>query len=128
MDQIIDVLTVLGTLILIVLIFIGAYWFTKFMGRHYKGGIVSSSERIKILEQATIGQDRMIAVVKLENVLLLVGVTSQQITLLKELSPEDFPNMDVSETGGDQQPFSFLLKDALKTWGIGSGGKGGKKE
>ncbi len=122
-----EALTVLGTLVLIVLIFLGAYWFTKFLGKRYQGGMLKSSAHIQVLEQISLGQDRTLTVVKVGDSTLLLGVTSQQITLVKELTSEEFPDLEISSQTEATAPFTSLFKDALKTWGMKPGGKDGKK-
>ncbi len=124
-----DFFTVFGTLLLIVLIFVAAYWFTKFLAKRNKFKQVGSSEKIKILEQMAVGPDRTLLVVKTGGKTLLLGVTAQQVTLIKEFEEGEFPEDPKSQDGEvGSSGFKDVLKSSLKTWGFSSGGKGRKKK
>lgn len=124
-----DFLTVIGTLFLIILIFVAAYWVTRILAKKNRFKQVSSSGKIKILESASVGPDRMLIVVKTAGKTMLLGVTSQQVTLLREFEEGEFPEDPKSP---DSQPggsgFRDILKSSLGTWGFSSGGKGRKKK
>ncbi len=117
-------LTVLGTLVLIAAIFVGAYWFSRMLAKRNRFRRFGSSENIQVLEQMAVGPDRMLLVVKTADKVLLLGVTAQQVTLLKEFEPGEFPERPSSGDGEQTSSFKDALKNSLKTWGVSSGGKG----
>lgn len=119
-------LAVFGTLVLIVAIFVGAYWFTKFLAKRNRFKQVGSSRQIKILEQMAVGPDRMLLVVKTAGKVMMLGVTSQQVTLIKEFEEGEFPETP-SRDNDRPSGFQDILRSSLRTWGF-SGGKGRKRK
>lgn len=120
-------LSVFGTLVLIVAVFVGAYWFTKFLAKRNRLKQIGSSKKIKILEQMAVGPDRMLLVVKTANKVMMLGVTAQQVTLIKEFEDGEFPESPMSDDDDRPSGFHDILRNSLRTWGF-SGGKGRKKK
>lgn len=91
--------TAAGTLIIVVLILYLTYICSRYIGR--TGKIRGSSKYIRLIDQAAVGQDRTIAVIQTGNSYLLVGITSSNITVLKELDETDLVEL---ESTGTQAP------------------------
>ena len=121
-----DFFAVFGTLILIVLIFVGAYWFTRFLAKRNRFKQLGSSKQIKVLEQMAVGPDRMLLVVKTAGKVMMLGVTSQQVTLIKEFEEGEFPERPMGDDDNQPSGFQDILRNSLRTWGFG--GKGRKKK
>ena len=59
---------------------------------------------------------------------MLLGVTAQQVTLIKEFEEGEFPEDPKSQDGEvGSSGFKDVFKSSLKTWGFSSGGKGRKR-
>ncbi len=74
-------------LLMMVLVLIGAYLFSKHIGK-FSGGYTRKMRYIQVLDQVPVGQDKFIAVIKAGDDHLLVGITNGQISVLKELDEE----------------------------------------
>ena len=129
-DNLLNALTAAGTLLLLVLIFVGAHYAAKFAGKRYgriRGGV--NSGKLKMLDQRPLGPDRQLVAVQAAEKVLLLGVTSQHVELLKEFDKADFPPAPEEEK---QAPsFSSAFHSALDQWKIGGAKqprrKGGKE-
>ena len=77
-----------------------------------------TSQQLKIESSLSVGNKEKILIVEVENQRLLLGVTSQQISLLQQLSPDDSPQSQAAATAGlpdhTQMDFSSRLKSVLK--------------
>ncbi len=107
-----------GAIIPVVGILLLAYWFSRFLGKRWSGGL--SGRHLKIIDRLQVGADRYLLLVKLQDHTYLVGVSEKGIQLLAE--PEggfDVPEPD-RRIGGFQ--------DVLKTYGALKDKKGEKHE
>ena len=82
-----DTLWLTFSLIGIIIIIFGAFYFTKWFSK--KIPTVNGS-KIKILDRAVIGQNEYIVVVRVGEKVLLLGVSGQSVNLISELNPEDY--------------------------------------
>lgn len=64
-----------------------SYLVSKYVGKGMNRN--GSSHYMRVIDQLMVGQDRYVAVVQAGDRYLLLGVTSQQINLLKELEADD---------------------------------------
>ncbi len=90
-------------LLILVLILYFAFIASKYVGK--MGRIKGSRGLIKIIDQVAVSQDKAIAVVKIDETYLLVGISSTQITLLKELDSlnlGDYFDLNLNETNSPQ--------------------------
>ncbi len=86
-----DIIKTLIPLFLIVALMYGVLVFVKKYGIKINGN-KSGSVHINIISSQMIMPKKYISVVKVEDKLLVLGVSEQSITLLKELNqPEDLP-------------------------------------
>lgn len=119
-EQLKAIMTVAGTLLLMVLVFVGAYYASRMVGGNMNRSRGSSKGRIEILDRTIMGKDQSLLIVRVAGKVLLLSVTSQQIQKVDELDPNLFseehevpPTMD----------FKTVLKDAWKQR-TGKQGKG----
>lgn len=126
-DTMNSIFSVLGTIALVILIFVGAYWCTRLIGKHYGGRLGGASSSMQVLERLSLGTDSTLIIVKVNGQVLLLGVAQQHITLLQELDAGLYPDEKPQGPDGKAGQFSDVLKNSLKSWGIQFPGKMGKK-
>ena len=77
-----------------------------------------TSQQLKIESTLSVGSKEKLLIVEVESQRLLLGVTSQQVSLLQQLSPGDSPQSQTSATANvpdhTQMDFSTRLKSVLK--------------
>lgn len=101
----------IGTIVLMIAVFVGAYYVSKFVGKRYQSHY-NLSENLVILESQNIGKDRALIIVKAADKMFLIGSSPQQITLISELNPDELAEtpLDLSE----RKDFSSFLRTAIK--------------
>lgn len=105
------ILTLVVVLIIMVVFFYLAWAFTRFVASN--GSFNGRGKYITVLERFPVGRDSYLLLVKNFDKLLLIGVTPQGMTTLRELPVEQ---ADLSDTpGAKQQSFSQLLGSALNS-------------
>lgn len=120
-----QILSILGTLFLMILVFAAAYFVSKWLAKGFPGGgLQRTGSRIRVLDRAMLGKDQSLMIVKADGRVYLLGVTSQQITKLDELDPEDYLADPAGGAGGAD--FKSVLQGRLSEW-AGSTGWFGKK-
>ena len=89
-----QILSVLGLLAVVLLVLVGAYFFTRWAGQNMGGGLFAASRagRIRVLDRAAIGRDQALLVVKAGQRYLLLGSTPAGLSLLVELTREEGEN------------------------------------
>jgi len=105
------VATAIGTLFIIVIILYLAYVCTKYIGKSARlrqfGG---SSRHIAVIDQMILGQDSSVAIVKVQDRVLLLGITSDQISLLTELEDDgSFTFPEMGTTAGQGIDFKDII-------------------
>lgn len=90
-----------------------SYLVSKYVGKGMNRN--GSSHYMRVLDQLMVGQDRYVAVVQAGDRYLLLGITSQQITLLRELDAEDLIRLDTDIGKGTVKVPEF--KDLLSGFG-----------
>ena len=84
------ILAVLGMLAIVLLVLVGAYFFTRWAGMSLGGGFAAlRGGRIRVLDRAVLGKDQALLVVRAGERYLLLGSTSAGLTLLTELTKEE---------------------------------------
>ena len=109
-----EILSIVGTLVLMVAVFVGAYYFSKYVGRHYRTRY-GATKNLSILESQSVGKDGAILIVKAAGRAFLVGATPREFTLLGELDPDTLETPDAPSTTGGS--FSDTFKTVLKGLG-----------
>ncbi len=86
-----DVLSLLGALLVIVLVLGGSYLFTRWAGTHLGSGPLSRAGggRMRVLDRVSLGRDQQLLVVQAGRRYLLLGCSSDRLTLLTELTAEE---------------------------------------
>ncbi|MDR0469959.1 MAG: flagellar biosynthetic protein FliO [Peptococcaceae bacterium] len=102
--------SMIGLFILMILIFVGAYYATKLMGKHYSMQ-VSSSREMRVIDRLPLGRDRFLLIVEAGDKVLLLGVSPQHIDTLAELDREAFADLPPAQENTD---FLSLIKSKLK--------------
>jgi flagellar protein FliO/FliZ len=78
-----DILPLILTLLAIVLILYLSYIFSRFVSVRSAG--ITSAKYMNIVDRISMGQDRFLLIVSIQQKHYLLGVSGQSITLLKEL-------------------------------------------
>jgi len=102
--------SMIGVFFLMILVFVGAYYATRFIGKHnsMQG---SSSREMRVIDRLTLGRDQHLLIVEAGDKVLLLGVSPQRIDNLAELSKETFANLPPVREDMD---FLSIIKNKLK--------------
>ncbi len=108
-----EIVSMIGTVVLMIGVFVAAYYVSKFVGKNYKPRY-GFSKAITVIDSTNIGKDRSLLVVKAAGKVLLIGSTAHEITLLSELDADQF-----TEAQEAQDPlkkdFVSTFRDVLKS-------------
>ena len=99
-----EALSVIGTIVLMIAVFVAAYFVSKYVGKHYKPNY-GFSKNISVIDSTAIGKDRSLLLVKVGEKNLLIGSTPNEITLLSEFPAEQFT---ADSQAGQAPPKDFL--------------------
>lgn len=105
---------------MIVLVLYATYYFTKAISKKMTDS--SSSRYLKIIDRVALSQNKFLLIVEVDKKFLLVGVSDNSISVLKEF---DSLSLELGETNsimGLNADINFLeiLKDNLKKTKLGS--------
>lgn len=92
----IELLASIGMLLLMGLVFIAAYYASRFLAQRYQGG-TACLKNMKVIERMPLGRDTMLLLVQVHQRVCLLGVTGKSITLLQEFDAEGFDTQQTSE-------------------------------
>lgn len=106
-----EVLTIIGTLVLMIAVFVGAYYFSKYFGRRY-GTRSGPAKNLSIFECQSVGKDGALLIVKAGERAFLVGATPREFTFLSELDPNTLAAPDPPDAA--KKDFSATFKAAVK--------------
>ena len=109
MDNVKLIFNALLGLVLFVGILYLAYVTTKYIGKRYSMS-GRSSKSLKIIESLGLGKDSQLAVVKVGEKVLLLGITPQNVTLVKELEEDDLTLVDNDTDKAEQMDFKTALQ------------------
>ena len=86
-----EVLSLLGILLVLLLVLAGCYLFTRWAGVGLGGrlGLTPSGGRLRVLERLTTGRDQSLLVVKAAGRYFLIGSSPSGFSLLAELTQEE---------------------------------------
>jgi len=102
------VISFVGKLILVLAIAYGCIFGLKKINT-FKAGVVENKKRVIVLEHTAIGPGRQLHLVSVGGKNLLLGSTSQQISILAELDPELVPDYPEEEIVGFKEQLSQFL-------------------
>lgn len=106
-----EVLSMVGTLLLMIAVFVGAYYVSKLVGKRYSLHDTGTSKKLKVIESTPVGKDSAVMVIKAGERVFLIGATPRELTFLSELDAESFP-----DTPGQERPkqnFGSILRSAI---------------
>lgn len=91
--------SVIVTLLLMMAVFVGAYYFSKFVANGYQGNTGANSlGNIEIIERRMIGKDQSLLVVKIEDKFWLISATPHNINKIDVLEGEAFTKTPTTPT------------------------------
>ncbi len=102
-----DVLPLIFSILAIVVILYLSYKFSKYLAK--KVNVATSSNHIKVLERAALGQDKGLAVIEVCEKYYLIGFANNNIEILQELS-----DYQPTEPSLAQNDFLNTLKQTVK--------------
>ncbi|MFI3115363.1 MAG: flagellar biosynthetic protein FliO [Clostridia bacterium] len=85
-----SILSTLITLVLVVGIFVGAYYVSKYVAVGYNKNTVYGQSIVEIIERKPISRDQSLLVVKISEKVILLGVSPQNIQEISTFNSEDF--------------------------------------
>ncbi len=103
------ILTGIGTLVLMLGVFVAAYYFSKFISKKYqpKNGL---SRNIEIIERLPVGKDQSLALVKVLDKVFLIAFSAQSVTKIEEMDASLLPENVDSQAG--ETNFMTFFTDA----------------
>lgn len=110
MNELYPILSAIGTLVLMLLVFYGAYRVSKLVGHRYQP---SSGGSIRILQRQPLGKDRELILVQCAEKVYLLGVTDGSIQVLAEPDLSDDVLVPPSPQPSTKD-FASLLRDACR--------------
>lgn len=112
MGQTVETILVgIGTIVLMLAVFVGAYYFSKFFAKQYQPKIGGKLKNIEIIERMAVGKDQSLALVRVSDKVFLLAFTAQSVTKIEEMDASLFPaNMVVQNTG--ENNFMTFFTDA----------------
>lgn len=108
--QIMDIVSAIIPFIVIVALLYGVLFFIKKYGTNLKKS-KSGSVSIKVISSQMIMPKKYISIVKIEDKLLVLGVSENSVTLLKEMDDELKPNVKTDENEEKNNFFDILKKN-----------------
>ena len=84
------ILTGIGTMVLMLAVFVGAYYFSKFISKKYQPKY-GNLKNIEIIERMPVGKDQSLALVKVSDKVFLLAFTAQSVTKIEEMDASLFP-------------------------------------
>ena len=108
-----EILSIIGTIVLMIAVFAAAYFVSKYVGKHYKTNY-GVSKHITVIESAIIGKDRSLLIVKAGEKAFLIGSTPNEFTLLSELDAQQFA-ADSEDSVSAQKDFISTFRDVIKS-------------
>lgn len=111
-----EVLSIIGTIVLMIGVFVAAYFVSKYVGKHYKPKY-GSSKNITVLDSTVISKDRSLLLVKVGEKAFFIGSTPNEFTFLSELSAEQFATDSETEQALPNDfltTFRNVIKSKLK--------------
>lgn len=99
-------------LILFVVIFFGAYYTSKFLGKYQSKK--TKDANLKVIEAISVGPQKSLQLVKIGSEFILIGVTKDRITFMKEIS-EDHVDVSIPQSSSfGVVPFNQYLDKFMK--------------
>ena len=110
-----DLLSLLGTLVVIVAVLALAYVFTRYVAGHtVSGGPAKGGEHLSVIAQLPLGREQKLVLVWLGERCLLLGVTQSSIVCLRELSAEEAAELQQKAAEPAAPSFHNALRSVLE--------------
>lgn len=122
LDNFMAIASTVITLLLVIAIFVGAYYFSKFVAGSYQKNNPYGKNMIEILERKYIGKDQSLMVVKISDKIIFLSATANNINEIATFTSEDFdvintenPHKDLNENTNKtfKENFTDNFKDVL---------------
>ncbi len=111
------IFTAFGTLLVVILILYLTYVCTKYLGRNMRSrgmGLAGGGRYIRVMDQMMLGQESSVALVKVSGQVLLLGVSSGKVSVLREFREEELAPLPVPEAGVMGTPDFKEILERLK--------------
>ncbi len=105
------VLQIAYVLVLCILIFVGAYYTSRFIANLQN--TTSKASNMKILEAISLGPQKTLQLIKIGKEYILIGVSKDTVTFVKEISEEKL-DKELFESKGINDGFAKHLENFMK--------------
>ena len=102
-----SILVGIGTIVLMLAVFVGAYYFSKFLSKKYQPKY-GDAKNIEVIERMTVGKDQSLALVKVSDRVFLLAFTAQSVTKIEEMDASLFPENTVVQNAGENNFMTFF--------------------
>ncbi len=114
-----DILSVIFMLLLIIAVFVGAYFTSKFVGGKYQSSVTKGKSKIEIIERKNIGKDQFLLLVKIEDKTMFLGATPQNINKIDDVElTQTQEDLDSEQKSITPPKFVDVLKDMINKGGL----------
>jgi flagellar biogenesis protein FliO len=103
-----SILVGIGTIVLMLAVFVGAYYFSKFFAKQYQPKMGGKVRNIEIIEQMAVGKDQSLALVRVSDKVFLLAFTAQSVTKIEEMDASLFPENMVVQNAGENNFMTFF--------------------
>lgn len=111
-QEVMAVFSMIGTLLLMVAVFVAAYYVSKVVGKRYQNFAPSTKNGIEIIERKVIGKDQTLVTVRVANQIFLLSATPHHIEKLEELDATLFESLPEVQSN-QALDFSSVWKSVL---------------
>ncbi len=103
-----SILVGIGTIVLMLAVFVGAYYFSKFFAKQYQPKMGGKLKNIEIIERMAVGKDQSLALVRVSDKVFLLAFTAQSVTKIEEMDASLFPVNTVVQNAGENNFMTFF--------------------
>lgn len=104
----------MGMLLAVCIVLYLAYWCTRHIAASPAGQLGARGNQMRVVDRLMLGQNKMVAVVRVGERWLLLGVTGENITMLAELTEEQASCWkNCAETDKKPPKFADVIAAAL---------------
>ena len=123
-----SVLVGIGTIVLMLAVFVGAYYFSKFFAKQYQPKMGGKLKNIEIIERMAVGKDQSLALVRVSDKVFLLAFTAQSVTKIEEMDASLFPENTVVQNTGENNFMTFFTDAYNNLLNKKNEGKGAGKD
>ena len=103
-----SILVGIGTIVLMLAVSVGAYYFSKFFAKQYQPKMGGKVKNIEIIERMAVGKDQSLALVRVSDKVFLLAFTAQSVTKIEEMDASLFPENTVVQNAGENNFMTFF--------------------